>query len=252
MSNNLQSGITESLKSDEIIHNKKSSRKHYFDGVKDALPLMLGCFPYALTFGVLAKTSGLSVLEATLMSALVLAGAAQYTAISLIVTGAGALPIIFATLLVNIRYILYSTAMVPHLRKIPLWKSLLIGSEITDESFILASNRFTNGSSVNPFWMFGANTSLHFTWITGTIIGLLLSNILSNTKSLGIDYALIGVFAALMILQIVNHKQIRIAIIVSIIGASIAIIGQLFITSSWAIIAATLIAASIGLIFEKS
>ena len=51
---------------------------HFFSGVKAGMPIAIGYFPVALTFGLLAKTTGLSILEATAMSIFVYAGASQY------------------------------------------------------------------------------------------------------------------------------------------------------------------------------
>lgn len=252
MPSNIPPDIIEPNKLEEINPDRSSSGKHFNEGVIDVVPILLGYIPIAIAFGVLAKTSGLSVLEAALMSGLLYAGSAQFITISLIATGASLPAIIFTTFLVNIRHVLYSAALAPHLRKIPLWKNILIGSELTDETFAVSTNKLTKGRSANPSWMFGINIPAHSTWIIVTILGGLLSGLLPDTKALGIDYALIGMFAALLILQISNNKNVRMAIIVGITGAILAILGQFVIAPSWAVVLSTIIAATVGLMFEKS
>ena len=51
------------------------------------MSIAIGYFPVALTFGLLAKTAGLSIIEATAMSIFVYAGASQYISLSLIASG---------------------------------------------------------------------------------------------------------------------------------------------------------------------
>ena len=44
-------------------------------GVQTSIPIAFGYIPVALTFGILAKQAGMSILELTMMSAFVYAGA---------------------------------------------------------------------------------------------------------------------------------------------------------------------------------
>lgn len=53
------------------------------DGYLAGFPVAVGVAGYGVAFGVLAHSAGLTVLEATLMSATVLAGAAQLVAVEL-------------------------------------------------------------------------------------------------------------------------------------------------------------------------
>ena len=46
-------------------------------GAKDIMPHHLGVFPFGLVFGVIAMASGLSILEAILMSSIIFGGASQ-------------------------------------------------------------------------------------------------------------------------------------------------------------------------------
>jgi predicted branched-subunit amino acid permease len=57
-------------------------------GVQAVIPLVLGYFPIAFSFGVAATRSGLTPLEAFSLSLIVFAGAAQFLAIALLASGA--------------------------------------------------------------------------------------------------------------------------------------------------------------------
>lgn len=96
--------------------------KHFSTGIKAGLSIAIGYFPIALTFGLLAKTAGLSIIEATAMSMFVYAGASQYIALELISSAVNPVAIIINTFVVNIRHFLMTAAlnekMVPEKRAV--------------------------------------------------------------------------------------------------------------------------------------
>ena len=80
------------------------------------VPLWLGVVPFALAYAVLAGASG-SRSSTQALSVLVFAGSAQFTAVGLFGTGAAAAEIVSATLLLNVRHVLYRLSLG---RQIPL------------------------------------------------------------------------------------------------------------------------------------
>src|SRR5699024_10906720 len=84
-------------------------RKAMFQrGLQAGFPIILGYIPVAITFGVLAAQGGLSLIQLTMMSALVYAGASQFIGVNMIVAGSAAVEIIVATFVFNLRnFILY-------------------------------------------------------------------------------------------------------------------------------------------------
>ena len=63
-------------------------RKEFTGGLRNILPLLLGSIPFAIIYGALAVTSGLSPAAAAAMSALVYAGSAQFVAVGMVAAGA--------------------------------------------------------------------------------------------------------------------------------------------------------------------
>ena len=78
------------------------------DAIKSGIPIFIGYFPAAVAFGILSKTTGVTLLESFLFSAVVFAGASQFIALNLLATGMGFTGIILTTLLVNFRHFLMS------------------------------------------------------------------------------------------------------------------------------------------------
>ena len=71
------------------------------------------------------------------MSTLIYAGSAQFILAGMYATGAPASAIILLYFF-NLRHLLMSAALAPYFMKLPLFKNLLIGSQITDETFGVA------------------------------------------------------------------------------------------------------------------
>lgn len=87
------------------------ANKDFSNGLKAGLSIAIGYFPVALTFGLLAKTAGLSIIEATAMSLFVYAGASQYIALSLISAAVHPVLIVVNTFIVNIRHFLMTASL---------------------------------------------------------------------------------------------------------------------------------------------
>ena len=68
-----------------------ADRSAFWTGVRDGLPFMAALAPFGLLFGVAAQEAGLGLGAAMGFSAGVIAGASQFTAVSLMQDGAPAL-----------------------------------------------------------------------------------------------------------------------------------------------------------------
>src|SRR5699024_6555489 len=86
-------------------------------GIKIGIPLAIGYITVALTFGVLAQQAGLSIVELTLKSVLVFAGASQFMEVNMIVAGIRAVEIIVATFVLNLRHFVLSLSLMNKFRK---------------------------------------------------------------------------------------------------------------------------------------
>ena len=89
-----------------------SNSSEFLHGAKATVPMIIGAIPFGIIFGTLAESSGLSLLGAMAMSLFVFAGSSQFIALGLLATGVGPVIIIATTLMVNLRHLLYATALV--------------------------------------------------------------------------------------------------------------------------------------------
>ncbi len=229
----------------------RTEREQLSDGARACLPIILGYLAIGLAFGVVARTAGLSPLEVGMMSLLLYAGSAQFVAAGLIGAGASVSAIVITVFLVNIRHFLYGAALSPRVRHFPLWKSALIGAELTDETFSVAMNHLADGRVASAPWLFGLNVTAQATWLTATTTGALVGRAIPDTRALGLDFALAAMFAALLVLQISSHPRLRHAIVVAGVSAMIAVGGAQIVPASWAIIAAAVTSATAGVTLEE-
>ena len=76
----------------------RDGRTWFLKGMKDAVPIGLGYLAVAFTLGIASKKAGLSAMQASVMSAAMLASAGQFAGIGMIAAGAGYLEMVVTTL----------------------------------------------------------------------------------------------------------------------------------------------------------
>jgi len=86
-------------------------RPSFLDGLAASLPIALGYFPIAFSFGVAATRSGFSAVEAVSLSLIIYAGASQFLALALLGSGAPVLVSAFTLIAMNLRHVLYGPAL---------------------------------------------------------------------------------------------------------------------------------------------
>ncbi|ALM53088.1 AzlC family ABC transporter permease [Halomonas huangheensis] len=139
-------------------------------GLRDAAPLLGGYIPVAISFGLIAIQSGLSPLQAILVSLLVYAGASQFMFVGLLATGAPMWLVVSMSLLINLRHLVYAPNLAPWLTRSRWWPWLMHG--LTDQIFALAHNRLPQlevGQRLG--WYSGAALLAWGSWVVGTAVG---------------------------------------------------------------------------------
>ena len=166
-------------------------------GFRSGIPISMGYFAVAFALGITARSAGMSALQSGVMSACMLASAGEYAAVTLIASGAGALEMIFTTIVVNLRYFLMGCALSQKLREnTPLIHRFLLSYCITDELFGIS---VAQEGKLNPFFTYGATFISAIGWTSGTVLGVLMGNILPHTVVDALSVALYGMFLAVII-----------------------------------------------------
>jgi len=222
-------------------------------GVRAAVPVVLGYLPIGFAFGVLARTGGLSVLEIALMSLLVYAGSAQFIGAGMLAAGDPAGAIVSTTFLVNLRHLLMSAALAPSFRGIRPAVGALLGFELTDETFAVATAHL-QGRPADPWWMAGLNLTSQATWVLASVAGGIFGEAIPDTRALGLDFALSAMFVALLVLQLgspEDRRGRRVRLGVALAAGVLTVAAGLLIPGRWNVILAAVVAAALGVWWER-
>lgn len=182
-------------------------------GARDILPLVIGTTPFAVIFGTLAVAAGLPPTAALAMSIFVFAGSAQFIAINLIGGGA-VLPVIWlTTFVINLRHALYSATLQPVARQWPLAWRTLTAFWLTDECFAVLERRLQSHGEADalPYYLGGA-VFFYLNWICWTAVGALLGHQIPGVAALGLDFAMIATFAAMIAPQLRMPTPVCVAV----------------------------------------
>lgn len=194
----------------------------YWEGVRDGLPFILVVAPFALLFGVVATEAGLNVWETLAFSVVVIAGAAQFTALQLMQENAPTVIVLASALAVNLRMAMYSASLTPHLGAAPLWQRALAAYMMVDQSYacsILAYERNRDWSAAQKMaFYFGAVTPVIPVWYAMTVAGALIGS--SMPAGLALDFAVPITFIAMIApaLRTLAHKAAATASVVLALG----------------------------------
>lgn len=212
-------------------------------GVKRAAPIVMGYIPVGFALGVMAADAGLNPLQMGLMSLFVYAGSAQFIAVDMLGSGISAVPIIITTFLVNLRHFLFSASLAPHFREIKQRYIPLISFFITDESFAVSITDVEQRPLSHAYYL-GLYITAYSSWVLSTIMGTAFGNLIPDTKALGFDFALPGMFLALLCMQLKNVRFV----LVALISGFLSILFIYTIPGNWNVILATVIAAMVGVL----
>jgi 4-azaleucine resistance transporter AzlC len=170
----------------------------------------------AISFGVLARTGGVSLPMTCVMSLVIFAGGAQFLAIATIAAGGTPLAAVVGGLVLNARHIPYGLAIAPLLRG-PLWKRALWSQVVIDESTALSLSQPTPELSRTAFYACGG--LLFVAWNLGTLVGALAGGAIADPSALGLDAAFPASMLALLA-PLLRQRDVRAA---ALAGAVIAL-----------------------------
>ena len=139
-----------------------------------------------------------------------------------------------------------SAAISPYLKRWRIYEIFAFAYELTDETFALHSNRFYSGAE-GKLETLSVNITAHLSWVTGTWIGIVAGQMITDVKPLGLDYALVAMFIALLLLQLKDSKGAVIAILSGMLSTAFTISG----INQWNVIGATLIGATCGVLLDQ-
>ena len=181
------------------------AREEFWEGVRDQSSVAMGIGAWALMTGVAMVQSGLSVLEAVLMTLIVYAGSAQLAAVPMITAGAPMWVILAAAFCVNLRFVVFSAHLRPYLMHLPRWQRLVTGYVTGDLSYVFFARRFPHVGATpeelekQQAYLMGNCAVNYVAWMSMSMLGIALANAIPLSWGLGFAgiLALLGVLCSL-------------------------------------------------------
>lgn len=212
-------------------------------GFRATLPLALSVAPFGIAYGAIAR-QGMAPWQASLMSVAVFAGTAQFLTASLLAQGVNHWPILLTGVLINLRLVLLSAALTPHMRHTPRWMQPLLAHLLTDESFAVSMAEFERHPA-DPLFFIGSGLGIFGPWQAATQIGLAFGA--SIPAGFGLEYALPASLICLLFLLVRGRRAALVAGLAAVLSLAL----RPLVSGTWSTTAATLIAATLGVLQQS-
>lgn len=172
-------------------------QRGFLRGLRDGAPIALGYFAVSFGVGISAHSAHLSIFQGFLLSFLNNASSGEYGGITIIASDSGLLAMAVMMLVVNARYLLMSCALSQHLSPdTPLGWRMLLAYDLTDEIFGLA---IAKPGYLDVWYYVGAMCAAMPGWSLGTVLGVLMGDLMPVWAVSGFSVMLFGMFLAIII-----------------------------------------------------
>lgn len=206
------------------------TRTELVAGAKAVAPMLVGVIPFGLVAGATPATTGLGGGTSIGLSTIVFAGASQLAAADVLADGGSALVAVIAACTINLRMLLYSASLAPHLTHVSLRRRMFMAYVLTDQAYAVSITRWS-GETVRagegaptseldrrvPYYI-GAALTLWANWQICTILGVLIGT--AVPESLPLDFAVPLVFLVLLVPTITTTP----AAVAALIGGGTAVL----------------------------
>jgi 4-azaleucine resistance transporter AzlC len=192
--------------------------------IVDGLGIVASAAGFGFVYGLSARTAGFSPVEASAMSVLVFAGAAQFAAVGYVAGGFSWLGIVLLTAFLNARHLLYSAALAPWLAGHPRLERGVMAHLLTDEAFALTISHFRRvGFGDRWGYWFAGVVATFIPWNLATIGGVLVGEALPDPETLGLDVVFPAAMAGLAVALATGRREVVAAIVGAVLGVGIGL-----------------------------
>ena len=200
------------------------AHSEFRQGWRDQTSVALGIAAWGLMTGVAMVKSGLSPLEATLMTLIVYAGSAQLAAVPLMAAGAPLWVILAAAFCVNLRFVVFSAHLRDYMMDLPLPQRLLRGYATADLSYMLMLRHWPQaapepaGRQQQRSYLAGSGLLAWICWTSTSLLGAAFAS--SIPISWGLSFA--GTLALTGIVWALTQNTLRALALVIAGSAAVA------------------------------
>lgn len=180
-------------------------------------PLIPGVVPFSMVAGIAAVQAGFTPAQSIAFSLIGYAGSAQLVASRMVADHAPVVLIVLSSLIVNLRFAMYSASLLPLLGGVPLAQRWLLAYGLTDQAYAVTLGRPAAEPSPVAYYA-GAATLMWLTWQAGTAAGALLGAKIPPNWSM--EFAVPLSFTALLIPVLKTRPQLLAAIVSALVAVA--------------------------------
>jgi len=195
-------------------------QKDFWTGVRDIAPILLGVIPFAMITGIVAVNTGLPKDAAMGMSLIIFAGASQLATVQLLSAGTAPFIVVLTAFIINMRFLMYSASMAPHLRSLSArWKPFF-AYLLTDQAYAVFISGLPRSSSRfnKSLYYLGAAAAMWLTWQLSTAAGIFLGA--GIPPGWGFDFAIPLTFMVLLFRTIDDRETAAAAVVGGTVAAA--------------------------------
>jgi predicted branched-subunit amino acid permease len=214
--------------------------------VRAALPYLLGIVPFGLVIGVTMVAAGLSPAAAMAMSVIAYAGASMLAATQLLAADSPLAPLLLAVFFINLRFMMYSVSLRPHLGSLPPRWKLVVGYLLADNAYAMSLARFTEHPDMRGKlgYFLGAAVPVWLSWQVAVGIGIAVGAGLPTNWRL--EFAAPLAFIALTIPFLRDR-----ALVGAAISAGATAVAAADLPARLGLVAAAIVGVAVGLLLRK-
>ena len=227
------------------MHHAPNARQEFAAGVRAFVPLTMAIIPFGMVCGASAVAAGMTAWQSFSMSWVIFAGSAQIVVVQLLASGAPLAVIIATGTVINVRFMMYSASLGPHLGGLGKPWRMLLAYLITDQAYLLGIIRYmAPGERTHRHWfLFGISAATWLCWQLSTILGIVLGSVMPQDWSL--DFILPLTFISIVVPLLSNRAML----IAGIAGGAASVL--LILPLQLNLIAAVIIGIAAGLLAER-
>lgn len=197
--------------------------KPFVSGMLASLPLVPGFVPFGILTGISAIQAGMSPLEAQASSLLLMSGASQIAAASMMVDHSPALMVILAHVIINLRYMIYSAGLAVHKLELSPVKKVLAAHLLIDQTYALSHIHYEThdlSAKERAQFYFGTAFPLWASWQLFTAVGIVSGSIVPQGWEL--DFAITLCFVSLLVPTLKSRPMILAAVVAGALSVPLA------------------------------
>lgn len=181
-------------------------------------PILLAVVPFGMVAGVAGVENGATVVQTVAFALLSFSAAAQIAAFDLLGSGAPLLVVVATAVVINLRFVMYSVAMAPHLADEPFSRRLVGAYLLTDHAYAISVTRYAADPPPRRrgSYYLGASFVMWATMEVSTLAGALLGT--GAPEYVPLAFAVPLSFLALLVPALVDRPSVIAAVVAAVVA----------------------------------